>query len=101
MDMVNELARAAGKQTSIVQVPRDLIVRNGGDVFRDPLYFGQYYDLPPITAVVERVKRVLQVEPTSFAVGLRETYQWYSDQAERRPPDFSFDDKLIRDAAAG
>jgi 2'-hydroxyisoflavone reductase len=101
MDMVNELARAAGKQTSIVQVPRDLIVQNSGNVFRDPLYFGQYYDLPPITAVVERVKRVLQVEPTSFAVGLRETYRWYSGQAEWRPPDFSFDDKLIRDAAAG
>jgi 2'-hydroxyisoflavone reductase len=99
-DLVNGLAKAAGKQTSIVQVPRDLIVRNGGDVFRDPLYFGQYYDLPSITAVVDRVKRVLQVEPTSFAIGLRETYHWYSDQAERRPPDFSFDDKLIHDATA-
>ena len=100
IDLVNELAKAAGKQTSIVQVPRDLIMRNGGDAFRDPLYFGQYYDLPPITAVVDRVKRVLQVEPASFASGLRETYNWYLNQAERRPPNFSFDDKLIRDAAA-
>ena len=52
IDLVNELAGAAGKQASIVHVPRDLIVRSGGEVFRDPLYFGQYYDLPPITAVV-------------------------------------------------
>ncbi len=99
MDLINELAKAAGKQSGIVHVPRDLIIRNGGDMSRDPLYFGQYYDLPPITAVVDLVKRVLQFEPTSFALGLRETYQWYSEQAERRPPDFSFDDKLIRDAA--
>jgi 2'-hydroxyisoflavone reductase len=100
IELVNELAKAAGKLASTVLVPRDLIVRNGGNVFRDPLYFGQYYDLPPITAVVDRVKSVLQVELTSFAIGLRETYKWYAGQAEQRPPDFSFDDKLIRDAAA-
>jgi len=100
MDLVNEFARAAGKKALIVPVPRDIIVRNGGDVFRDPLYFGQYYDLPSITEVVDRVKRVLQVEPTPFVIGLRETYKWYADRAEQRRPDFSFDDKLIREAAA-
>lgn len=99
-ELVNELAKAAGKQSSIVYVPRDLIVRNGGDVSGDSLYFGQYYDLPPISVVLDRVKRVLGVEPTTFAIGLRETYNWYAGQPEQRPPDFSFDDKLIRDATA-
>jgi len=100
IDLVNEFARAAGKQASIVTVPRDVIERNGGDAFRDPLYFGQYYDLPSITEIVDRVRRVLQVEPTPFAIALRETYRWYAGRPEQRPADFSFDDKLIRDAAA-
>jgi 2'-hydroxyisoflavone reductase len=100
MGLVTELADTAGKKISIVPVPRDLIERNGGSVFRDPLYFGQYYDLPPITTVVDRVKRVLRVEPTPFATALRETFRWYADQPEQRPPDFSFDDKLIVEAAA-
>jgi hypothetical protein len=62
------------------------------------LYFSQYYDMFSITEVVERVKGVLHVEPTPFATGLQETYQWYLERGERRQPDFSFADRLIREA---
>jgi 2'-hydroxyisoflavone reductase len=98
--LVTEFARAAGKQASIVYVPREIIERSGGSAFRDPLYFGEYYDVHSITEVVDRVQRLLGVELTPFASGLRETYRWYAGRPAQRSADFSFDDKLLREAAA-
>jgi 2'-hydroxyisoflavone reductase len=99
-ELVTEFASAAGKQARIVYVPRAIIERNGGSVFRAPLYFGEYYDVHSITEVVDRVQRLLGVELTPFASGLRETYRWYVDRPALRSADFSFDDKLLREAAA-
>jgi hypothetical protein len=62
------------------------------------MYFGQYYDVPPITEAVGRVKRVLNVSLTPFAAGLKETLRWSTRHASDRKPDFSFEDKLIRAA---
>ena len=99
VEAVTEFAKAIGKQASIVRVPREIIVRNGGNAFEEPLYFGQYYDLPPITEAVGRVKRVLNVALTPFSVGLKETLKWHTKHAaDRKAPDFSFEDKLIRQA---
>jgi 2'-hydroxyisoflavone reductase len=98
VEVVSEFAKAIGKQASVVRVPRDIIVRNGGNAFGPPMYFGQYYDVAPITEAVGRVKRVLNVSLTPFATGLKETWRWYSRRAPERKPDFSFEDKLIRQA---
>jgi 2'-hydroxyisoflavone reductase len=99
-ELVREFASAAGKQASIVYVPREIIERNGGSVFREPLYFGEFYDVHSITEVVDRVQRVLGVELTPFTKGLRETYRWYAGRPALRTADFSFEDKLLREAAA-
>jgi nucleoside-diphosphate-sugar epimerase len=96
-EAVTAFAAAMGKPVSTVKVPRQIIERNGGNVFGDPLYFGQYYDLPPITENVERVKGDLGVKLRPFADGLRETCEWYSREP-RRSLDFSFEDQLIREA---
>jgi nucleoside-diphosphate-sugar epimerase len=96
VEVVNEFAKALGKSPQLVRVPRDLISRNGGNAFVDPLYFGQYYDLPPITQVVGRVKRVLGVAMTPFAVGLRETYKWYQRHPSHKALDFALEDKLMK-----
>jgi 2'-hydroxyisoflavone reductase len=98
VEVVNEFAKTLGKQATIVRVPRDIIARNGGNAFDEPAYFGHYYDLPPITEAVGRVKRVLNVALTPFALGLKETYKWYSKHSSDRKLDFSFEDKLIREA---
>ena len=99
VEVVNEFAKAMGKQATVVRVPREIIARNGGNAFTDPLYFGQYYDVPPITEAVGRVKRVLNVALTPFAVGLKETLKWYTKHAaEHKTPNFSFEDKLIQQA---
>ena len=98
VEAVNEFARALGKTANIVRVPRDIIARNGGNAFKPPYYFGEYYDLPPITEAVGRVKRVLNVVMTPFQAGLKETYKWYAKNGDGRKRDFSFEDKLIKQA---
>jgi 2'-hydroxyisoflavone reductase len=96
VEVVNEFAKAIGKQATIVRVPREIIVRNGGNAFTPPLYFGQYYDLPPITEAVGRVKRVLNVALTPFQTGLKDTYKWYLKHTPEKKLDFRFEDKVIR-----
>jgi nucleoside-diphosphate-sugar epimerase len=96
VEVVNEFAKAIGKQPTTVRVPRELIARHGGNVFQDPLYFGQYYDLPPITETVGRVRRVLSLTTTPFATGLKETYKWYLKNHTPKPLNEAFEDNLIR-----
>jgi nucleoside-diphosphate-sugar epimerase len=96
VEVVTEFARALGKQPVLVRVPRELISRAGGNAYGEPMYFGQYYDVPPITEAIGRVKRVLNVSLTPFAPGLKETLRWYTKHAPERKLDFSFEDKLIR-----
>ena len=96
VELVMEFARALGKHPVLVRVPRELIARAGGNAYGEPMYFGQYYDVPPITEAVGRVKRVLNVSLTPFAVGLKETLRWYTKHTPERKLDFSFEDKLIR-----
>src|SRR5215813_576154 len=97
VEAVREMARTAGKKLELVRVPREKIASAGGNSMSDPLYFGQYLDLPPITENVSKLQRVLGVRLTAFATGLRETYRWYLRQP-RRKSDFSFEDRLIASA---
>src|SRR5437773_1669413 len=99
VEAVRALARAAGKSATLVRVPRERILTAGGNVFRDPLYFGEYFDLPPITENVNKLQRVLRVRLTAFDTGLRETYRWYIGQPKRRT-DVSFEQRLIESAVA-
>jgi len=98
VEAVNEFAKAIGKTANLVRVPRDIIARNGGNAFKPPYYFAEYYDLPPITEAVGRVKRVLNVAMTPFQTGLKETYKWYVKNGDGKKRDFSFEDKLIKQA---
>jgi 2'-hydroxyisoflavone reductase len=98
IEAVNAFAAACGQPAEIVRVPREIIQQHGGHVFKEPLYFGEYYDLPAITERIARVERELGVTVTPFSSGLAETYQWYSAHAPRRNLDFTFEDKLIRAA---
>jgi nucleoside-diphosphate-sugar epimerase len=99
LEAVNEFAKAIGKPPVIARVPRDLIQRNGGSAMTDPMYFGEYYDMPPITEAIGRVRRVLNITLTPFAAGLKDTLRWYlKQQPEPKKIDFSFEDNLIRQA---
>jgi nucleoside-diphosphate-sugar epimerase len=94
VEFVQLLAKVAGKQPRLVNIPRAQIHEAGGDPFAPPLYFGVYLDIPPITVRVERVRSELGLELTALEDGLRATYRWY--QQQRRPrPDYSWEDRLL------
>ena len=62
------------------------------------LYFGTYYDMPPITLVTAKAQRVLKFKPTDFATGLNESYKWYLRHNHFGKPDYSFEDALLAHA---
>ena len=95
VELVETLARAAGKTATKVFVPREKLLAAGGNVFEPPFYFAQYFDLPPITQNTERAKRELGFAATPFDRGLAETFEWYQARKDPPAPDFSFDDKVL------
>jgi hypothetical protein len=74
---------------------RDIIAQAGGNAMAEPLYFGEYYDLPPITEYTAKVRRLLKMTLTPFEAGLKETYRWYTRHHKPRTAGFEFDDKLL------
>jgi hypothetical protein len=64
------------------------------------LYFGEYFDLPPITQVVSKAQRVLGFRPTDFSKALKATYRWYLRHHNHKAADYSFEDKLLGMAAS-
>ena len=101
VELVERLARTANVEPSLVRMPRDMIAQAGGNAMVEPFYFGEYFDLPPITENIGKVARVLKLKPTPFEVGLKETYRWYTRNHKPRTAGFEFDDKLLAMAKAG
>jgi nucleoside-diphosphate-sugar epimerase len=96
-DLLLCLARAADvRDPHLVSVPREVIIRAGGQVFgSEHLYFGSYFDLPAITQIVTKAQRMLTFKPTDFADGLRITYGAYVKARHFPKPDFTFEDQLL------
>jgi 2'-hydroxyisoflavone reductase len=94
-EFIQAMAATAGKKPNIVRVPRERIAEAGGDPMGQPAYFGVYLDVPPITEVVVKAKRILGFQPTPFEVGLKETYRWYLRNGKKSKIDYSFEDRLI------
>jgi len=97
VEAVREMARAAGKKPELVRVPRERIAVAGGNPMGEPMYFGEYLDVVPITENVSKLQRVLGVRLTAFETGLKETYRWYL-RRPRRKCDYQFEDRLIASA---
>lgn len=95
IDVVEALGCAANKKPTLVRVPRERIAAAGGNPMGEPAYFGIYYDLPPITMVVAKIKRMLGIEPVDFASGLKQTYRWYLRNHRRPAIDYTFEDRLL------
>lgn len=94
---VEALARAAGVAPRFVSVPRSRIHAAGGQLMGASLYFGDYLDLPPLSAVIEKAPRVLGVTPTPLEEALGQSYAWYQSQP-RRVVDYAFEDRLLAGA---
>jgi nucleoside-diphosphate-sugar epimerase len=94
-EILEALFAAASKKTEVIRVPRERIARAGGHPMGPNLYFGMYFDLPPITSVISKAQRVLGLKPTAFADGLKETFRWYSRHHEKKAIDYAFEDRLL------
>jgi len=101
VEFVEKLAKAANVEPTLVRVPRDTIAQAGGSVMQEPYYFGEYYDVPPITENIGKVTRVLKMKLTPFETGLKETYRWYTRNHKARTEGFEFDEKVLAMARAG
>lgn len=101
VEVVERLGKAANADPTIVRIPRDVIAQAGGNAMEEPFYFGEYFDLPPITENIGKVTRMLKMKLTPFDVGLKETYRWYTRNHKPRTGGFDFDDKLFGMARAG
>jgi nucleoside-diphosphate-sugar epimerase len=95
LEYVRLLGQVAGKDPRIVHIPRDELLRRGGQVLAPPYYFGAYLDVPPITVRTGRARDELGLELTPMEAGLRETWRWYQGQ-QRPQPDFSWEDGVLR-----
>jgi nucleoside-diphosphate-sugar epimerase len=94
LKLVRGLAAAAGTKPVLVRVPREIIERLGAGPMVAPFYFGEYFDLPPITMTVQKMRRLLRITPTPFPAGLKETFRWYRRQ-KHAEFDVSLEDRLI------
>jgi len=101
VEVVEKLAKAANTEAQLARVPRDLIIQSGGNVMDEPYYFGEYFDLPPITMNIGKVTRMLKMKLTPFEAGLKETYKWYARNHKPRSAGFDFDDKLLTLSKSG
>ena len=101
VEVVEKLAKVANAECTLVRVPRDLIQQAGGNAMEEPFYFGEYFDLPPITMNIGKVTRVLKMKLTPYETGLKETYKWYTRNHKSRTAGFEFDDKVLALAKAG
>jgi len=99
-EFLQAMGAAAGKRPNIVRVPRERIAEAGGDPMGQPAYFGVYLDVPPITSVVVKAKRILGFQATPFDVGLKETHRWYSRNIKKSRIDYSFEDRLVEVASS-
>ncbi len=98
MEFVEAVAKAANKPVKFVRIPREYILRAGGHPMGPKLYFGYYFDNPPITQVTAKAQRVLKFKPVDFQVGLKETYKWYLRHNNASKQDYEFEDKLLANA---
>jgi nucleoside-diphosphate-sugar epimerase len=82
LEAVRALGAAAGITPQVVFMPRERLLAAGGQVLVPPFYFGEMFDLPPITQRIDKARWELGFEPRSFAAGLAETWAWYREQPE-------------------
>jgi len=99
IELLEAIGRAAGRPLHLVRIPRERIHRAGGNALGPRLYFAFYFDLPPITMVVNKAQRVLKCKPIDFDGGMKETYHWWQRHNLFPKPDYAFEDSLVALAA--
>jgi 2'-hydroxyisoflavone reductase len=97
-EVVEAFAKISKKPVKFVRIPREYIMRTGGHPMGPKLYFGMYFDVPPITLVTAKAQRVLKLKTSDFLEGLQETYRWYLRHNGFPKQDYTFEDTLLANA---
>ena len=92
---VRLMANTAGVQPRLVRGPRTRIRQAGANPFTEPNYFGQYFDMAPITEDTTKARRRLGFTATPIEQGFAETYRWYLRHHKPRTDGFEFEDSLM------
>ncbi len=91
---VELLGKVAGRATKVVPIPRDELLRLGGQLVGPGAYFANFLDLSPIGARSDRIRAELGFEFTPLEAGMRQTWEWYR-RLERPKPDYSWEDGVL------
>ena len=91
---VELLGKVAGQATKVVPIPRDELLRQGGQLVSPGAYFANFLDLSPIGARSDRIRAELGFEFTPLEEGMRQTWEWYR-RLERPKPDYSWEDGVL------
>jgi nucleoside-diphosphate-sugar epimerase len=94
-ELVEALAVAAGCTARLVHVQRKRLLELGGRVLEPPYYFAQYFDMPAITQSNSCARRDLGFEPTPFAEGLAQTFEWRRQHPDGRAADYAWEDQVL------
>jgi len=69
---VEKLAKVANVEPTLVPRAGATSSRKpAANAMAEPLYFGEYYDVPPITEYMGKVRRLLKTTATPFEAGLK------------------------------
>ncbi len=101
LDFVKALAAAAQSDPAIYGIPREEILRAGGNAMApaDRLYFGEYLDLPPIGQDIEKAKRVLGFSARPLNDGLSQTHLVWNAKRQSVAPTAEMSGSLKWEAA--
>ena len=94
-DAIRLMARVASLQVRLVHVPRKRIQMADASPFTEPYYFGQYFDMAPITEDTSKARRRLGFTATPIEEGFAETYRWYLRHHKPQTEGFELEDMLM------
>jgi len=94
LEYLRLLGGAAGVTPKLVHVPREVLLKKGGQLTVPPLYFGAFLDIPPITVRNDRARAELGLELMPMEEGLRDTFRWHQSQ-ERPAADYTWEDGVL------
>ena len=94
-EFVQRLAKVAGRTAETVAISRTKLKEMGASTRSPNAYFGVGLDSGfDETLKVDKARRLLGFQPTDPIEGLKEAFDWYSNQPARPQPDFAFERAL-------
>ena len=101
--LIADLARVAGVEALVAEIPRARLFEAGASPFDAPHYFGESLDISGVLGEFHlstaRAKQALPLIETPWEAALSAAYEWYQSQRSASPElDTKFEDLMLRGA---